>query len=136
MRAPVKTYQENKVTGVKPDMLKNQTRYSYDAKPRLGIGAAILQISGFKNSTDAELEKVKLREYIEECSKIGFAAWFCSRELLDRISIRHEIHDNAANGYFLVIEKLDMPTLYNLCGFMWNHNGFPCKQFNELNPEY
>jgi hypothetical protein len=102
----------------------------------LGIGAAILQIEGFENKADAEREEVKLREYIEECSKIGPAAWFCNKDLLDRITIRHEVHDKAANGYFLVIEKLEMPTLYSLCGFMWTHNRRPCKEFNQFRPEY
>jgi Na+-transporting NADH:ubiquinone oxidoreductase subunit NqrC len=41
----------------------------------LGIGAAILQIQSFESKADAEREEVKLREYIEECSKIGPAAW-------------------------------------------------------------
>ena len=65
-------------------------------------------------ANDAEVE---LRKYLTDCSNLN-DTWFCHPELLARISIlKHNDED-----YFLVIKGLNMPTLYNLCSFMWAYS--------------
>jgi len=85
------------------------------ARPEhMETGVAILEVGRFSKIDEAKKGEEELRKYLLDCYNLN-DTWFCHPDLLNMISILKHNEDD----YFLVIKGLDMPTLYNLCSFMW-----------------
>ena len=88
------------------------------ARPEhMEIGGATLEVGRFASMDKAKEAEFELRKYLADCSKLS-DTWFCHPDLLNMISVlRHNEED-----FFLVIKGLNLPTLYNLCAFMWTYS--------------
>ena len=87
-------------------------------------GNVTADVGQFETMEGAQRELAKLRGYLVDCDRD-----FC-KGLAERISVQKVgwPGDPEHSTYFLTVDRIDEPTFYALCNYMWNTDGAWARQ--------